>query len=584
MLRFRLSIQNSVFLQLAIIAGLIGFNFATVQYYDSFLSEVEKTVDLAESNGTFSQQIPLYAKFIREGKTQYSRNLRDAVDNFDRHIGVLRSGGKSHEDDSEIAAVPPDLDKGFFTPVENFWKDYSTQAKLIATIAEKNKVYLYDLNKNKSINPEFDIAYNILIRNHQTMLKKNDDLVKAYLRYFDEEQEFRDLIFGTVVVINILAIVLMFIYIIYNVSRPISKLNEIDKIISGGNFDRQIEYKRNDELGRVATSINSLFENLRNATDFIINIGEGKLDTEYVRPAETDAKNDRLGTALIEMRHKMREVNEADKQRNWVSEGLAKFAEIFRTHSDSDNFTYIIISNLVKYVGANQGGLFIVEDEKDDDSHLELVAAYAYEKRKYLEKSIDKGEGLIGEVFQEGEKILMTEVPENYVHITSGLGDANPKSILLVPLKLNEEIYGVVELASFKVFEPYQIEFVERLGESIASTFASVKTTRQTQKLLKDSIQLSEQMKAQEEEMRQNLEELVATQEEAQRKYLIAQEQKTELEKEIERERLRMANLEAQIKRLEVKNQNADDRVKDLELENESLKARKAELEKTLDS
>jgi len=212
------------------------------------------------------------------------------------------------------------------------------------------------------------------------------------------------------------------------------------------------------------------------------------------------------------------------------------------------------------------------------------VAAYAYEKRKYMEKSIHKGEGLIGEVFQEGEMVYMTEVPDDYVHITSGLGDANPKSILLVPLKLNEEIYGVVELASFTKFEPYKIEFVERLGESIASTFAAVKTTKQTQTLLKESIQLSEQMKAQEEEMRQNLEELVATQEEAQRKYHISQEQKADLEKEVERERLKMANLEAQLKRLETKIQGSEERVQELELENESLRARKAELEKTLDA
>lgn len=578
--RFRLSIQNSVFLQLAIIAGLIGFNFAIVQFYDSYLSEVEKTVDLAESNGTFSQQIPLYAKFIREGKMQYSRPLYDAIDDFNRHIGVLKQGGISPEDGSLIAPIPPQLINGFFRPVEIFWQEYQQNAKNIADAAEQNKVFLED----KTIAPQVEEDYKALIRNHQRMLEKNDKLVKAYLSYFDAQQENRDFIFGTVVIINIFFILLMIIYIIRNVVRPISKLNEIDKIISEGNFDRQIDYTRNDELGKVARSINSLFQNLRNATDFIINIGEGKLDTEYMSPTETEAKHDRLGAALLEMRHKMRQVNEADRQRNWVSEGLAKFAEIFRTYNESDDFTYIIISNLVKYVGANQGGLFIVEDEKDEDSHLELVAAYAYEKRKYVQKSIDKGEGLIGEVFQEGEMIYMTEVPDDYVHITSGLGDANPRSILLVPLKLNDEIYGVVELASFDVFEPYKIEFVKRLGESIASTFASVKTARQTQKLLRESIQLSEQMKAQEEEMRQNLEELVATQEEAQRKYHIAQEQKTDLEKEIERERMKLANLEAQLKRLENKNMVSEERIKELEIENEILKARKAELEKTLEA
>jgi chromosome segregation ATPase len=105
--------------------------------------------------------------------------------------------------------------------------------------------------------------------------------------------------------------------------------------------------------------------------------------------------------------------------------------------------------------------------------------------------------------------------------------------VLLVPLKLNEDIYGVVELASFREFEPYQIDFVQKLGESIASTFASVKNAEQTQKLLKESLLLQEQMQAQEEEMRQNLEELMAAQEELQRSNVTIVDQKEKLEQEL---------------------------------------------------
>ncbi|NJO00967.1 MAG: GAF domain-containing protein [Bacteroidia bacterium] len=411
------------------------------------------------------------------------------------------------------------------------------------------------------------------------MLERNNILVRGYLSYFDDRQKSRDTAFLTIFIINLISIVLMVIFILRNVSRPISRLNEMKTIISEGNFDRKIDYRRSDELGEVAKSINSLFENLRNATDFIIAIGEGKLDTEYQRPAETDAQHDRLGTALLEMRDKMSQVAEADRQRNWASEGMAKFAEIFRTHSDSEDFTYIIISNLVKYVDANQGGLFIVEDDRDEDSHLELVAAYAYEKRKYLSRRINKGEGLVGEAYQEGNLIYMTDVPNNYLHITSGLGEANPRSILLIPLKLNDEVYGVVELASFDAFEPYQIDFVERLGESIASTFASVKTSRQTQKLLRESIQLSEQMRAQEEEMRQNLEELVATQEEVQRKNRLIEDQKSELEQTLIEEKRKVELLESQQRGLDMKIQMLQDRIQELENENILIKKQREQWE-----
>jgi PAS domain S-box-containing protein len=124
---------------------------------------------------------------------------------------------------------------------------------------------------------------------------------------------------------------------------------------------------------------------------------------------------------------------------------------------------------------------------------------------------------MAGQAWQEGDIIYLTEVPQDYIKIVSGLGDANPTSVLIVPLKVNELIFGVVEIASFNTFQDYEMEFVQKIAESIASTISSVKVNARTQHLLEESQELTEQMRAQEEEMRQNMEELQATQEEMQR-------------------------------------------------------------------
>src|SRR5690606_6336518 len=162
--------------------------------------------------------------------------------------------------------------------------------------------------------------------------------------------------------------------------------------------------------------------------------------------------------------------------------------------------------------------IYIVDDtEEGEEPTMTLNACYAWDKKKFLNHKIFKGEGLAGQAWQEGDIVYLTEVPQNYIRIASGLGDANPTSILIVPLKVNDQIFGVVEIASFNEFADFEKEFVQKIAETIASTISTVKINARTQRLLEESQQMTEQMRAQEEEMRQNMEELQATQEEMQR-------------------------------------------------------------------
>jgi PAS domain S-box-containing protein len=271
----------------------------------------------------------------------------------------------------------------------------------------------------------------------------------------------------------------------------------------------------NDEIGEMADAMDNLVNGLKATTLFAENIGKGNYASDFKPLSEHDV----LGNALLDMRVNLAKVAEDDKKRNWATEGMAKFGEILRTNNnDLGKLAEEIIGSVIKYLNANQGAIYIIDDtEAGEEPTMSMKACYAWDKKKFLNQKIHKGEGLAGQSWQEGDTVFLTEVPQNYSKITSGLGDSNPTSVLIVPLKVNDQIFGVIEIASFISFKDFEIEFVQKIAESIASTISSVKINARTQRLLEESQEMTEQMRAQEEEMRQNMEELQATQEEMQR-------------------------------------------------------------------
>jgi methyl-accepting chemotaxis protein len=264
-----------------------------------------------------------------------------------------------------------------------------------------------------------------------------------------------------------------------------------------------------DEFNVLIESTNKLQKNLKRLTAFAHSIGDGKFDIQF-QPA---GEKDELGNSLVLMHEKLKSVAESDRMRNWAAEGLALFADHIRKETARQALFDTLIRELVKYVHSVQGSLFVLTREVDSDQYLELKACYAYDRKKHLEKRIQIGEGIVGQTYLEGEAVYLAQVPDGYLSITSGLGEANPRRVLIVPLRLNDSIEGVIELASFQDFKPHEIDFVKRVAEVIASAIVNSLNAERTKNMLEESRQQSEEMRAQEEEMRQNMEEMQATQE-----------------------------------------------------------------------
>ena len=275
---------------------------------------------------------------------------------------------------------------------------------------------------------------------------------------------------------------------------------------------------QNNSLEAVLTTS---IENMQKASSFINQTAEGNLDVEWdgLNEENKSLNSTTLAGALMRMREQMARVKDQNERRLWATEGTAQVVEIVRTHqSDVQQMAEALLAHLIKYLDANQGAFFFEEVGEKQRACLSMVACYAYGKKKHTNKTVEIGQGLVGQTYLEKKVTLITQVPNNYSTITSGLGEATPSTLLLLPLMFNEEVVGILEIASFGHFLEHQISFLESVAEVIASAAITTRMNAQTKVLLAQAQEDTEKLRAQEEEMRQNMEELQATQEEMARK------------------------------------------------------------------
>jgi PAS domain S-box-containing protein len=327
-----------------------------------------------------------------------------------------------------------------------------------------------------------------------------------------------------------LVALLLSLYVSKLIEKPILITEEVLGKISSGEITETFEVEGKDETAQMLRSLNTVVENLTNVTQFVSEVGKRNFEVDVT----IFNNNGKIYESLHRMTDAIRLSVEEESKRNWTSEGLAKFVDITRDIQDIEVFYNNILSNLIRYVHANQGYLYVINDEDESNPYMEIEAVYAYGKQRYLEekKIIKYKQGLVGQAWFDKEPLYFTEIPTDFVNITSGIGEATPTCLFIVPLLVNEKVLGVLEIASFSELETHHKEFIVKLSETIASTVESAKTNDRTRKLLIASQEAEQNMKAQEEEIRQNLEEMQATTAEMERLQRRMQEDKVKMEEE----------------------------------------------------
>jgi CheY-like chemotaxis protein/signal transduction histidine kinase/CHASE3 domain sensor protein len=293
-----------------------------------------------------------------------------------------------------------------------------------------------------------------------------------------------------------------------NISQPLSRFSQIASALGEGDLSVSLpKSDRKDEIGLLTRTFNQMIVNLR----------------------DTIEKNDR---------------------QNWLQSNLAEFTQTLQGNRNLETVTRLIISYLTPLVGASQGAFFVMNFQGDEPV-LKLLNAYAYKERKNLANQFKLGEGLVGQCALEKQRILLTQVPTDYIQINSGLGEAPPLNIVILPILFGEQVTGVIELASFQVFHEVHLAFLERITQTIGIVLNMIFSDIRTQELLEESQQLTEELqesnqiledqakalqdselrlKHQQEDLKQSNEELQQLNEELEEKAELLEQQKQEIE------------------------------------------------------
>jgi PAS domain S-box-containing protein len=337
--------------------------------------------------------------------------------------------------------------------------------------------------------------------------------------------------------ILLLAALLSLIFSKY-LTNPLQSLKKTLELVGNGILPENVDQKTSDEIGQMANSVNHLVDTLKNTAQFAQQIGEGNFTADFKSINDDDA----LGMALVNMRNNLIEGEQRDKQRNWIVTGVAEIGDILRAHDNLELLGDAVIKYILGKINAIQGAFYVVNDE-NEDAYLEMKASFAYNRKKHLKVNFKFAEGLVGQSAAEKDTILRTEIPHDYVSITSGiLGAQRPTSILIVPLLAEEKVYGVVEFAGFEKFDSGKVKFVEELSLILARTVFNIKVNERTKMLLEESQAMSSELQEKQEILRQNAEEMQTTSEELQKSNIKLEEQIEEVNRTQNRMQLLLEN------------------------------------------
>ncbi|HSJ63936.1 MAG TPA: response regulator [Gemmatimonadaceae bacterium] len=306
-------------------------------------------------------------------------------------------------------------------------------------------------------------------------------------------------------------------------------------------------------------NVNQLADNLTTQVRAIADVATAVTRGDLTQQVDVQAQGEvaELKDNINRMILTLKDTTQKNAEQDWLKTNLASFSRMMQGQKDLQSVSRLIMSELTPLVGGHHGAFFIAEAHEGAPV-LRLIASYAYKARRHVSTRFALGEGLVGQAALERSPILLTNVPDDYIQINSGLGESPPRTILVLPIIFEGDVKAVLELASFQGFSAIHQLFLDQLAESIGVVLNMIQANMRTEELLEQSQSLASELQDQQEELRRSnaeLEQQARTLRESEELLRDQQEELQQVNEELEE---KAALLAEQNKKVEQKNREVE--------------------------
>jgi HAMP domain-containing protein/CheY-like chemotaxis protein/GAF domain-containing protein len=315
-------------------------------------------------------------------------------------------------------------------------------------------------------------------------------------------------------------------------------------------------------------NVNQLAGNLTTQVRAIAEVSTAVTQGDLTRQISVEAMGEvaELSDTINQMIANLRGTTQKNAEQDWLNTNLARISGLMQGQRDLGTVSQLIMSEISPLVTAQHGAFFLSHSENGEAPELRLIASYGYKQRKAVSNRFKVGEGLVGQAALEGKSILISEAPPDYVKVTSGLGEALPVNIVVMPILFEEQVLAVVELASLRAFSDVNTAFLEQLGETLGVVLNAIIANRRTEELLEQSQSLAEELQSQSEELQSQQQELKRS--------------NSELEQQTSSLRASEELLQTQQEELQQTNEELQEKAELLSVQNRDIEIQNAEIER----